>query len=121
MSLEQLTELTHVQSLGFMSYVVGKFYIQLKTKQGDRLVPVVFEDMSLENDYSRLLLTIDNVFEMIITDSPHLNTVIHKLIAQGATGITSSWLFSHGFTPVSKKLVRYQLFIDRGDYECEEE
>ena len=85
------------------------------------MVKVTFEDLSEKNDYSRMLVTVDNKLEMIITDGVHLNAVVHKLVGRGVEGITTSWLYQHGFTDVVTKLTRYQLFIERGDYEVEEE
>lgn len=111
-----------MQSLGFVSYQIGKFFIEYSTKlKRNQLIPVYLEDLSPKNDYSRLLLTIGNLFEMIITDGLHLNTVIHKLISRGgSSSITTSWLFENGFTYVSRKTVRYQLFVERGDYETDD-
>lgn len=121
MFLERSTEQTHVQSLGFVSYLVGKYYIEYHTKLKNKtLTPVYIEDLSPKNDYSRLLITIGNMFEMIITDGLHLNTVIHKLIGKGTSHITASWLIENGFTYVSRKTTRYQLFIERGDYETDD-
>ena len=120
MDLEKLTNQTHVQSLGFVSYLIGKFYIEYHTKRGVEILPVYLEDLSAKNDFSRLLLSINNYFEMIITDGLHLNTVLHKLISYGDKRVTSSWLAEHGFTTVSRNTNRYHLFIERGDYENED-
>lgn len=57
---------------------------------------------------------------MIITDGIHLNTVIHKLIGKGTSVVTVRWLYENGFSHVSMKTARYQLFIERGDYENDE-
>ena len=120
MPLERLTEQTHVQSLGFVSYLIGKFYVEYHTKQGVELVPIYLEDMSAKNDFSRLLLSVGTYFEMIITDGLHLNTVIHKLISCNKRA-TAGWLQEHGFTLVSRNTNRYHLFIERGDYENEDD
>lgn len=109
-----------MQSLGFVSYLIGKFYIEYHTKRGVEILPVYLEDLSAKNDFSRLLLSVNNYFEMIITDGLHLNTVLHKLISYGDKRVTSGWLAEHGFTTVSRNTNRYHLFIERGDYENED-